>query len=356
MDDVFPTFRRFAGFFWKSWTTSADRQALLRLIAVATEENLPLVPLIEAWASDERGTQRQRLTSLVRLLNSGTPLPDAVEAIPGILRDEDVLAIRFGAQSGALASTIREVLDESQSETARHRSRVRHALIYFANVLLVASFIVAFTHIKIAPAINKIYEDFDVQPASISRWTWTLTSAIGSCWFLIPIAAILLLWFTFSARPGRFLRRTVFARLFHFVRELRAADVLEKLSVASAAGRPIPGALSTLARYHFDPIVRNKLLFVRNEVEQGAEVWQSMATAGLVTPPEVRVLETAERVGNRPWALKQLALGKECRTMRRLDRLSELLLPALVIAMGVFVLLHALTVFLLLTRTIESLL
>ena len=240
MDDVFPTFRRFAGFFWKSWTTSADRQALLRLIAVATEENLPLVPLIEAWASDERGTQRQRLTSLVRLLNSGTPLPDAVEAIPGILRDEDVLAIRFGAQSGALASTIREVLDESQSETARHRSRVRHALIYFANVLLVASFIVAFTHIKIAPAINKIYEDFDVQPASISRWTWTLTSAIGSCWFLIPIAAILLLWFTFSARPGRFLRRTVFARLFHFVRELRAADVLEKLSVASAAGRPIP--------------------------------------------------------------------------------------------------------------------
>jgi type II secretory pathway component PulF len=356
MDDLFPTFRRFVGFFWTSWTNAAERQALLRLIAVATEDSIPLVPLIEAWATDERGGQRERLTLLARLLEAGTALPDAVEAVPGILRDEDVLAIRFGAQSGTLASTIREVLDESQSATTQYRSRIRHALIYFCNVLLIGSCIVAFTSLKIMPMINRLYEEFDVRPPSITRWTWRLMSAIGSAWILVPIAAFIALWFVSSARPGRFLRRTVFARLFYFVRELRAADVLEKLSVASTAGRPIPGALSTLARYHFDPIVRNKLLFVRNEVEQGAEVWQSMATAGLVTPPEVRVLETAERVGNRPWALRQLALGKERRTMRRLDRLSELLLPILVVVMGAFVLVQAITVFLFLSKTLESLL
>jgi type IV pilus assembly protein PilC len=130
--------------------------------------------------------------------------------------------------------------------------------------------------------------------------------------------------------------------------------VLEKLSVSTAAGRPIAGALSTLARYHFDPAIRNKLLFVRNEVEQGADVWQSMATAGLITPPEVRVLETAERVGNRPWALEQLAAGKERRAMRRLDRLSELLLPMLIVAMGAIVLFQALSVFIPLVKIIES--
>jgi type IV pilus assembly protein PilC len=356
MNDAFPTFRRLFGFFWTPWTNAAERQSLLRLIAVATEENIPLVPLIEAWAADERGGQRARLTSLAKLLAAGTALPDAVEAVPGILRDEDVLAIRFGAQSGTLASTIREVLDESPSATIQYRSRIRHALVYFCTVLLIGSFIAAFISIKIMPMINRMFADFDVRPPTIARWTWQITSAVGSAWLLVPIAACIALWFIFSARPGRFLRRTVFARFFHFIRELRAADVLEKLSVASTAGRPIAGALSTLARYHFDPVVRNKLLFVRNEVEQGAEVWQSMATAGLVTLPEVRVLETAERVGNRPWALKQLALGKERRTMRRLDRLSELLLPLLAIAMGAFVLVQAITVFLFLTKTLESLL
>ena len=77
-----------------------------------------------------------------------------------------------------------------------------------------------------------------------------------------------------------------------------------------------------------------------------------MATAGLVTAPEVRVLQSAEQIGNRPWALHQLAIGKKRRTARRLDRLSEFVLPVLVIALGAFVLFEALTVFVPITRII----
>src|SRR5437762_12544622 len=100
MDSWFPTFRRLARtrislpFAWPWYTTSAQRRGLLRLIAVGLEQNLPLVPLLKAWTEDERGTQYFRVRWLVHLLNRGTPLADAVEQIPGILRDEDVLAIR----------------------------------------------------------------------------------------------------------------------------------------------------------------------------------------------------------------------------------------------------------------------
>jgi type II secretory pathway component PulF len=100
-----------------------------------------------------------------------------------------------------------------------------------------------------------------------------------------------------------------------------------------------------LARYHFDPGLRNQLLFLRNEMEQGAEVWQSMAKLGLLSGPEVRALETAERVGNRPWVLNQLALLKKRRTMRRLAHWSEVVLPLVIVLMGGFVLFQALGVF-----------
>jgi general secretion pathway protein F/type IV pilus assembly protein PilC len=139
------------------------------------------------------------------------------------------------------------------------------------------------------------------------------------------------------------------------VRELHTADVLRKISIATTAGRPVSGALSTMARYHFDPTIRHNLLFVRNEVEQGADVWESMRAADMLTPPEVRVLATAERVGNRPWALKQLAFAKIRRTRWRLERLSELVLPAVVILIGAFVLIQALSIFLLLTQLIHEL-
>jgi type II secretory pathway component PulF len=90
-------------------------------------------------------------------------------------------------------------------------------------------------------------------------------------------------------------------------------------------------------------------------MEQGADVWQSMSAADMLTPPEVRVLASAERVGNRSWALKQLAFGKTRRTMWRLERLSELVLPAVVIVLGVFVLIQALSIFLMLTQILHQL-
>jgi type II secretory pathway component PulF len=140
------------------------------------------------------------------------------------------------------------------------------------------------------------------------------------------------------------------------MRDLRIADVLQKLGVAIRAGRPLEGALSTLARYHFDPVLRHQLLFIRNELEQGANIWQSMRNVGLLNPQEMRVLESSERVGNRPWVLNQLAQLKKRRTTRRLANWSQLALPLVIILLGGFVLLQALSMFQSLFRIVYSLL
>lgn len=329
--------------------------ALLRLIAVAAEERLPLGPLLEAWAADERGVQERRLRRLIRLLNKGAPLPDAVEQVRGVLRDEDVLAIRFGVQSGALAASVRDLLDESQPNAADGTTGIRDRLFYFLVVLLFATPVVTFISIKIAPEFEKILDEFSMDQPLVVQWSRQLNEFVVNYWWIGAILGVVALWLLFSARTGRYVRHAMFRRLFRPLRELRSAEILQKLSLATHAGRPVAGALSTLARYHFDPTVRRKLLYVRNEVEQGTEVWQSMAAVDLLTAPEQRVLETADRVGNRTWALRQLAATKKRRTSRHLQRVADLLLPALVLVMGAFVLFQALTVFVPLTEMIWAL-
>lgn len=362
MDSWFPTFRRLANkripfpipTLWPWRTGAARRRSLLRLIAAGIEEKLPLGPLVEVWAADERGPQKYRVERLARLLNDGTPLPDAVEQVPGVLRDEDVLAIRFDAQSGTQTAAVRELLDESAMSSNRP-PRVRNSILYLGTILLIGFVLVSFLQFKIVPEFNKILEEFDQDPPSAFEWSIRLSNVFARYWWVGALAALALVWSAFSAGPGRFIRYAILGRFFEPLRELRAADVLQKLGIATGAGRPVPGALSTLARYHFDPTTRHKLLFVRNEVEQGADVWQSMNAVELLTQPEVRLLTTAERVGNRPWALKQLAWGKRQRTERGLERLSQLLLPVLVLVLGAFVLFQALTIFLPLTQMLNSL-
>jgi type II secretory pathway component PulF len=292
----------------------------------------------------------------LKLLHRGRPLADAVEEVPGLLSDDDILAIRFDAQSGTRTAAIRQILQEGDSEASNPNVRLRKTIGYFAIVLPIAFLLVTFTHVKILPVIQHMLAQFHVERPQVLHWSVQMDAAFSRFWWLAMAAILALLWGTFSTRAGRFVRFSLVNRLVGPLRELRWAEVLQKLGVAMNAGRPIPGALSTLARYHFDPAVRHKLLFVRNEVEQGEDIWNSMRLIGMLSPADLRLLEAAERVGNKPWALAQLVGVKKRRTLWRLHWAAELLLPALVLLVGGFVLFQALTVFVPLVRLIEGLL
>jgi len=361
MDSWFPTFRTFAassGSFrsWWPWhTTAGQRHSLLRLIAVGTGENLPLPPLIEKWMEDERGVQRRRLRRLVKLLHSGRPLADAVEEVPGVLGDDDLLAIRFDAQSGTRTTAMREILADGPAMSASSAPRLRGSIIYFCVLVLISQLLISLTQLNIVPILARIFEEFGIQMPPVLAWSASSWSTFSGAWWLGTLAVIAVLWWLLATRSGRPVRQALFGRLFRPWHELRSADVLQKIGIAVGAGRPIPGALSTLARYHFDPTIRQELLFVRNEVEQGADVWQSLAGVGMLTGPEVQLLNSAERIGNRAWVLKQLVDAKKQRTTRRIQRATEFVLPALVLVMAVVVVFQALTVFQPLTHIITAL-
>jgi type II secretory pathway component PulF len=340
---------------WPLYTTPVQRQSLLRLLAVATEENLPLAPLVAQWAEDERGVQQRRLRRLAKLLSDGHSLPDAVEEIPGVLRDEDALAIRFDAQSGTRTAAMRQMIDQSQAAAISPASRVRQTVGYLCVIAPIAFLIVTFLQVRIMPVYQKIFQEFGLRLPGATHWSMGLASVFVQYWWIGPLALLALLWTMFSTRAGRFVRYSLVNRFVKPLRDLHAAEVLQNLGVAMRAGRPVPGALSTLARYHFDPDIRHKLLFVRNEVEQGEDVWRSMTNVGLLAPAEVRLLEAAERVGNRPWALAQIVGVKKRRTHRRFGWLAELLLPSLVLLLGLFVLLQALAIFQPLITLLEGL-
>jgi type II secretory pathway component PulF len=362
MDSLFPTFRQFvrsSGSFrtwWPWYTTAAQRQSLLRLIAVATEEHLPLAPLLESWTLDERGVQRRRLRKLSRLLAQGRPLADAVELVPGVLRDEDLLAIRFDAQSGTRTAAMRSALASGSAPSSTTASRLQRTVIYFCILVPIALWFVAFMQLKIVPVFSRMFEEFSAATPLTLAWSQASGGAFFINLWLGSIALLVFLWWLLATRSGRPLRYALFGRIFRSWHERHVAGVLQNLAIAASAGRPIPGALSTLARYHFDPTIRRELLFVRNEVEQGADVWQSMAGVGLISTPEAQLLAGSQSGGNLAWLLRKVVDAKQRRTTRRGEWAAEIAMPLLVLAMAALVLFQALTVFQPLTRIISSLL
>jgi type II secretory pathway component PulF len=303
---------------------------LLRIIASAIDRRLPMAPLLRAFAEDQGGGQRWRVHQVAGLLEGGSSLPAALEQVAGVLPEENVLAIRFGTQSGTLPITLRHLIAESGGwENVRIYRRLGTTLLYVALVVVITVSILTFLMINIAPVFHQIMADCGVE-SSIFQFGVGASEFVANYWSVVVGAGLLLALILCTRWPGRSLRRGLVRPWY----DMRSADVLQNLSVVTEAGRPISGALSTLARYHHDSTVRQKLLFARNEVEQGANLWDTLRRVKLLTPAEVALMEASEKVGNRAWAMSQLATCKRRRVQRQLELLGQLVHPFAILLLG----------------------
>ena len=101
----------------------------------------------------------------------------------------------------------------------------------------------------------------------------------------------------------------------------------------------MPAALSTLARYHFDASVRQKLMIARIEAEHGGEIWNVLSGARLLSPEESSALASASSDRSRVWTMRRLADWKLDRVARRGEAIVSLIRPAVILVFASIVLL-----------------
>ncbi len=354
MVEYFPTFARLFRFTpptslfrfpsWKStalWPTdtlAAKQKALIRLLSAAATDRLEAAPLILALADEHRGRYRRRLRRLGRRLANGMSLADALEQTPGVLSDEHALAVRFGEQSGTLPAMLQALPSHPNQAELRVVGQLRQIGFYTAITACIFLLIMTFFMIKIIPSFQAIFEDFDLDLPYLTVLMIATSQLLVDYWFLLVIPLLVIAWLILSQTSRRFFNRNISSRILRPIAQLRIANVLSLLAVNSRAGRPLAGALSTLARYHFDPKLRHKLLFVRNEMEQGADPWESMSAARLITDEEATALTKASSADTRAWTLDRLADLKRSRVESRIDFFVSLLQPAVTLLVAALVL------------------
>lgn len=343
---------------WPSDSHNALQGSLLRLLSVAHSERLEVMPLIANLAAEHRGGYRRRLHRLANRLADGTPLVDALEQTPDVLRDETVLAIRFASQTGTLNSTYAFLVDSDHSASNRVVATLRQ--MFFSTIAVVVIFccLLSFLMVFITPTLENILEESGTDTRASTLWPFrTLVDCsnfVANYWPLWLLAAVIIAFLYLSAWSRRCFRRVIATRWVRSAAEGRSAGLLHLLAFAVEAGRPLPAALSTLARYHFDRNVRQNLLFARNEVEQGADFWSSLAEARLLTRQEADAIANSSCRRSRAWAMRRLADWKIDELTRSVESRIALLRPLITLVLAGFVLLVCSAMFGFLTHLIQA--
>ncbi len=164
-------------------------------------------------------------------------------------------------------------------------------------------------------------------------------------------------------------------------------DRVEKFAILLSEGVPLPHALGRVpllvSRQHYPIIctalesgvlarglreaataqnarqdlwgaVRAKLSLVLAEVLSGVPWGESLCRRGLIRQSDFAVLQAAERTGNLPWAMREMADSNRRRLTNRLNMLVQTMFPPVVLCFGAMVLFIVVALFLPLIILIRS--
>lgn len=308
--------------------------SLLWMLATAVEQDMPLADTVRAVAADSPAPRWSRRTELfAHYLDEGMPIADALDQVPNLFPRDVQLAVQAGAESGTLASTLKH---QATALTVREQRRASWLgfFIYLLVLFLVMAFVVSFIMVFIVPKLKKIFDDFATELPAMTKLTISFSDLIVN-FFYLPILVLFSCFCIWLIG-----RRTRWWRpLMESYRPIRtrAPVILRVLSDSVSAGRPIAGVLSTLARPGGSSRFSNRVLALRQAAESGNDVWLAFVDEGFLTLREARILHAAERVGNLPWALEEIASRIEQRRGDRWEVLLEIVRPFVLFVIGIVV-------------------
>ncbi len=324
---------------WHSDSSPAIQRSLLQLLAIAHQERLDTATLVSNYSDEHRGVWRYRLRRLAARLRAGMPLVDAIEQTPEVLSDQQTLAIRFATQTGTLTQTYHELLDRQRDSQHLARVTLARSIAYGVALLVVVTVVISFLIVFIFPTMKKIAEEFEGTFALTPMRPLIIASDVVGAYISLVFLMLMIALCMWCVAPVRRSVRQQFASWWtHFSTSSRSAELLRLLSLSVDAGRPISGSLSILGRYHFDSLVRRRLLFARNEVELGADPWQCLHDAKFLNKKEAEAIRLSPDNHFQAWTLRQLAEARENAVADRFERFATIAQPAIVLFFSFIVL------------------
>ena len=332
-----------------------QRRALMWMLAISAQRGLPLADAARAFAADGSDAACRSAMRLANRLDAGSPLPDALVQSRNRLPIDAEVTTRLEHETGGLGAAMIDVSRDAAERQRMWRPLFEKAL-YFLLLTVVAMVVMSFMMLKIVPAFEQIFADFDVELPTMTQTVVTASHWFGNWfWLFLPLllAGLLVLvfatfyyigWLRWEPAPLRF-----FTRPFH------RATVLLALARVTDAERPLTKSLQLMAQWYPQPAIRARLASAQQQVELGRHWCDALGAARLLRRSDAAVLHAAERVGNLPWAMREMALRNYRRVEVLAGVLNNVILPLLLLLYAMPIAFIVVAMFLPLVSLIQNL-
>ncbi len=328
-------------------------------VAIATRQLSALIgagiPLVESLGAVSEQVEKEKLRLVMRevkeKVNEGATLHKALAGYPKIFTNLYTNMVKAGEQAGALETVLDRLADYTES-MVELRGKVVAAMTYPVIMMFVAMGVVGFLLTFVVPKITKIFDDMGADLPFITRFVVGISDFMQSFWWLLALVGAGALygfrrWYASDKGRHRvddlLLRIPIFGRMMSMVAISRFASTLATLM---NSGVPLLSALGIVRNILGNVILQDVIEKAQEQVREGRALNRPLKESGRFPPMVIHMIAVGERTGDLAPMLERVSTSYESQVNRRLETLSSLLEPLMILIMGGVVFVIALAILL----------
>ena len=332
--------------------SKVSRQALLDFtqeLAILLDSGLTLLmALRQLEKQSSGGAMRKVIGSIASELQGGTPFSQALGLHPQVFNETYCSIMEANEKAGTLDSGLKQIAKELKQQIAV-RSQIQRSITQPMIIIGLAIAVVFLMVIFVLPQLAGIFRQFGAELPLITRaLIWISDFVNGNLLTIVVVIVIIALAiFILMKRPKTkqvvdkwMLTLPIFGTLTTWH---NTAHVSRTLSNLLGAGILLPDSINIMLRSISNSYFRDAMSQARKQLVQGQALSSVLSQNKMFPPLLVEMVGVGEASGNLESALGTVADYFEARVERRITRLTSLLEPALIIAVGLVVALLALS-------------
>ena len=303
---------------------------------------------------------RAVLVDVEEKIKSGVPLSEAFEA-QGIFPKIYTASILSGEKSGALDNVLLRFVDYLRRNVNLTR-KLRGALAYPAFLLLASGIMVAFLTLYIVPRMSDLFTSLSSTRGlpTITVVVLAISTAVaGNIWWLLPmllvLAAGIFIWLRTDAGRltlHRFLLKLPIAGLL--IRQMATAQLARSLSTLLSGGITVPDSWDIASQALNNRELRRRSQAVSPMIREGRGFTDALEKAEWLPELALDMIGIGEKSGSLREMLDEVAAFYDAEAEVKLEQLTTLLEPLILVFMAIIVVVILLAIYLPIIETISS--
>ena len=318
-----------------------DKTSFFQQLSTLVSSGTSLLEAIRIASAQNESTRMQAvLADVAGRVASGCSLHDALAGYRHVFEDHWIELMRTGEITGKMSMVLND-LNQQIRDSGEMRRKVTGALIYPAILIMVAVLVVVIMLWFVVPTFADMFEEMGAELPGITLFVIEISDFISSYGIFI-IGGIVAAVFAFRhyQRTDTGRRRIAAIGLATpFVGELMVQSAMYRFSnnlgLMLKSGVPIIETLSALATvFRGSPVYQDAILHAQGRVSAGRTLADSLEETGYFTTMITNTIHIGEESGQLAMVMEQIAPFYKEKMQDFLSRLTKLLEPAIIVAMG----------------------